>query len=531
MGRVYTLEECKKLPPGQVKSWCYNALDVTGTREVADVLLPRMNPAQLHIYAFERALQNPTFDMMQRGVLISTFARSKAVNELKGEMVKAIKGVNAMPQVQAAWNVKEKETGICHKRGISKTGKLQHHKWPKGVPEHERHCEVCGVPRLKPSPFNANSPDQTKHLFYGLLGVPPMRNKKKEISVDEDVLFRIGRKYPKHRELTSAILHVRDIKKQIGSLNARLTPDNRYPSVFNVGGAWTGRLSSNKNPYGEGGNLQNWAERHRYIAIPDPGMIIGYADLKTAESMAVAFLSGDEKYIEAHKGDTHTFVTRLLWPGLPWTGDLKKDKVIAKSTIPEWDNKPGHDMRFQSKSVQHGSNFLRTPRGIAIEKRIPVAQAESAQNAYFNEFPYIRGWQNSIKKTVEANLPVTNPLGREVHLLGRPWDMDTIRQGVSFKPQSIVADIINIALWRVWRELEPQGLQPLAQVHDAILFQFPEGRLDLVRRMAELMTMRVKVVDYRGNERWMTIPVEIAVGKNWGHKSKANPHGLEEINV
>lgn len=87
---------------------------------------------------------------------------------------------------------------------------------------------------------------------------------------------------------------------------------------------------------------------------------------------------------------------------------------------------------------------------------------------------------------------------------------------------------MNIALWRVWNELDPKRLELLAQVHDALLFQFPSGNLETVRRMLQLMSIPVPITDIRGITRTMRIGVEAAVGKNWGHKQDDNPYGIDE---
>lgn len=534
MARILSLEDCQKIAeagPSQTKDDCYNALDVTGTREIADVLLPRLTDLTRPTYNFERALQNPAFAMMARGVRVDTVLRDKMVKALEKELKIAEAGIAKMPEVLSVWDGTELETGVCVTRPFTPSGNPAHHKWPKGVPDAERKCEVCEAPRVKPKPFNAGSPDQNQHLFYELHGITPLRNKKGEVGVDEDILDRIGHKNPKLKGLTDAILHIRDLDKQLGTLRARLTGDNRYPSSFNVGAAWTGRFSSSQNPYRQGGNLQNVSERHRSIFIADPGYQIGYADLKTAESLVVAHRAGDEQYILAHKGDVHTFVARETWPSLPWTGDIKQDKKIAQSLFPEWDNIPGHDYRFQSKSIQHGSNLGLTARGIALQKRIPMSQAETAQASYFRAFPFIRGWQEWIAKQVRDHVWLVNPLGRTIQLFGRPWDKHTINQGLAFEPQSTVADILDLAMWRVWWAMDPHEVQILAQVHDAILFQFPKGRLDLVKKLVGLMRVPVDVPDYRGNVRRMVISVEVAVGDNWGHKSPSNPYGIEEVHL
>ena len=69
-------------------------------------------------------------------------------------------------------------------------------------------------------------------------------------------------------------------------------------------------------------------------------------------------------------------------------------------------------------------------------------------------------------------------------------------------------------------------MELLAQVHDALLHQFPSGMLDLEREVLKRMLIPVPVTDFRGKTRIMTIGVESEVGRNWGHKSNANPHGI-----
>lgn len=227
----------------------------------------------------------------------------------------------------------------------------------------------------------------------------------------------------------------------------------------------------------------------------------------------------------------HTYVTRLVWPDLPWTGDLKRDKVIAKQN-PEWDQAPGHDLRFQSKRIQHGSNFGLTPAGISMIAKIPMKAAAAAQRNYFRGFPNIPAWQDKVAGMVREQEPLVNPLGRKIRLFGRPWDGHTIKQGLAFLPQSTVADIINVGVWRIWNELDEPGediVELLAQVHDAILFQYPIDRDDLVKRAISLMKVPVPVVDIFGKLRIAEVETEAAIGLNWGKQSKDNPDGLVEV--
>lgn len=521
MVMIVNAEEAQGLY-GQLKRWAYNALDCTGTREIADVLLPRLNPKTERTYAFERACQSPAFAIMRRGVLIDEVKRDRVVTQLKRELKKAITELNKDPLLNV-WDATEIDSGMCPKS----TRKDGRHKWPRGIPDAERSCETCGTTRLKRKPFNPISSDQCQHLFYDLYGITPMRNKTGEVSCDKEILQRIGRKSPKFADLTDKIIECKDIKKQVGFLNAKLSANGRFMSSANVGKAWTGRWSASKNPYQEGSNLQNIAERHRNIFLADPGYEIFYADLERAESMTVAYVAGDPAYIEAHSTDTHTFVARLLWPELPWTGDIAKDKKVAQAS-PEWDQAPGHNWRFQAKRIQHGSNYGLSPRGISMIAHIPLREAERAYDAYFEAFPGIRAWQKTIRAKVENQETLENPLGRTCRLFGRPWDPHTYKQGLAFIPQSTVADVLNLSLWHVWNKYDPDKVQLLGQVHDAILGQWRiEQRAEASRAVVETMTIPIKI----NEERTMTIPVEISCGLNWGKASEANPKGQKTLEI
>lgn len=524
---LLTLADAQLLPPGQLKQWAYNGLDVTGTHEIAGVLGPRLSPNQAAFYAFERALQAPSLSMMLRGVPVDAMKRSQMISELKRELKRTERDIANDPLIKEKWDGVEKNTGLCP----GAMGK--HHKWPRGVPDDDpaKVCLVCGGGRWLPTPFNSNSSEQRSHFLYDLLRLPPQSNKDREITADSDAMVRLAKDHPFVRPLLEQMIEVVDLKKQLGFLEAPLTADNRYMSTFNVGAAWTGRFSSSKNPKGLGGNLQNIGARHRRIFIADYGKEMFYADYMQGESNLVAHLSGDERYIEAHAvGDVHTYVTRYLWPELPWTGDLARDKKIAKQN-PPWDLAEGHDYRFQCKRIQHGSNYGLTPTGISMIAQIPHAAAKAAYERYMTEFPGIPAWQNWVYKRVAEMLPLTNPLGRTITLLGRPWDKHTRRQGLAFLPQSALADIENIALWRVWAYLEEEGVELFAQVHDALLGQYPQGRLDLVRAVLQQMQVPIPITDIRGITRTLTIGVEAAVGKNWGHRSADNPHGIDEAPI
>lgn len=526
MARIVTLEEAQDLW-GQLQYWCYNAADSTGTHEIAENLRPLLNEHTARTYAFERALQAPAFAMTGRGIRTNATKKAQAVSRLQREIKLKLEEVDTLPMVRDKWDGTEKVTGQCPK-ATRKDGRHKWEKWEKGADEAKRTCVDCGGPRMTRSPFNPNSPQQCKRLFYELLGVKPMKNKKGEVSVDEDVLIRIEYKHQELHPLPAVMVETRKLKKQLGFLKAKCPENGRYYYTINIGGPWTGRAASRRDHFGYGGNVQNIAPRLRYIFEADPGYELFYADLERAESMTVAYESGDERYIEAHEGDTHTYVARLVFPDLPWTGDLVKDKKVA-AELPPWDQAEGHSYRFQSKRIQHGSNFGLTPYGMARIAHLPVAPMEAAQDTYFNQFPRILSdYQEPIRRTVIDQKPLFNALGRRIVLLGRPWDKHTWRQGYAFKAQSLVADDLNVAMWHIWNECDPGLVVLLAQVHDAILGQWPIGT---AAEAAPEIARRMRVPIPMPEGRTMTIPVEIMAGKNWGYASKDNPDGMRVIEV
>ncbi len=507
---------------GVLQDWAYNAGDVMGTLEIAETLLPRLGPEQARTYAFHRALQAPAMAMMLQGVAVDEALCSKRVKDLRLELHRISRQIDKLPLMERIWDGQVKVTGLCD----ANEGKR--HKWPRGVPDTpERKCERCGVSRFEHDPFLPSSVKQKKHLFYDLFGCQPVYNKLHEISTDKEAMQKIGRKYPQYKPITDLVAAYQDTQKQIGFLKAPRTPDGRYASTFNIAAAWTSRQSSSKSPFREGGNLQNVAEKNRDIFIADPGYWLFYADLEQAESNVVAHLAGDPAYIDAHlKGDPHTFVARLVFPQFAWTGDLEKDKAIAKNTMMDWDTAPGHDIRFQSKRIQHGSNFGLTPPGIALIAHIPQHAAFTMYKKYHGNFPGIKHWQNKERAAIKAHEPLFNPLGYRVKLFGRPDDEHTIKQGLSMKPQSTVAHIINIAMWRVYNEMPGRAIL-LAQVHDALLGMVKIGDYEALKQVVDLMSLPFDVVGADGVTRRMTIGTEIAVGCNWGKKSPSNPKGLQ----
>ena len=203
--------------------------------------------------------------------------------------------------------------------------------------------------------LNHNSPVQLKKLLYEELNLPPVvsyKGGKQKISTDRAALEQLSETYPRAKPFCYTILALRDIDKHLSVLASTRDKDGRIRCSYNVAGTETGRWSSSESPWRTGTNLQNVTKDLRAVFIPDTGQKMFYADLEQAESRAVAYLAGDQNYIDVCEStDLHTEVVKMVWPNMGWSGDPKQDRALA--------DKPyylHHSYRDICKRAGHGTN-------------------------------------------------------------------------------------------------------------------------------------------------------------------------------
>lgn len=506
----------------------YNALDCCVPREISDVLEPRMDEDTQRICRFEHACQRPALTMSLRGVLIDEERRAAAIAEFSATEERASAAITELGK--GIWDGFDKRVGHCKD---AEGADHRAHLWPRGVADAEARCRRCGLSRLVSSTINCNSAPQIKHLLYDLIGVKKRRDRETGLpTVDREALESIrGEALKAGNTLTAEIANQAIIgkgaRKQMGYARSKVGVDGRMRNSNNVGAAETGRWSASSSPLWDGWNIQQIADRLRHIVVADHGLELGYADLEQAESHFVAYDSGDEGYIKAHAtGDVHTYVCRLMWPALSWTGELKVDRVIADEP-PGFD--PYHSRRDYGKRFQHGGNMGRTPAGVARQIHCPISEAEAAYGRMYGgwgfegAFPKIKLRHKQVHAEIQRTGFSISCFGRKRQFFDRTWTQETLREALGQLEQSPIADLLNLGLLRIWDELDtrvnvwdaPAPHQPnriwlLAQAHDAILFLYRPGDVGALRRVKELMEMPILI-----NERLLTIPVEIAVGASW----------------
>jgi DNA polymerase I len=489
------------LKPGQKLSqnendWIYNGLDCCVTIEVRDALLPLLDNTTASTYQFSKELQAPILEMSMRGVRVDMAAYSKALREVR------IKIDKISAQFEA----------IC----------------------------LDGIG----TSVAWRSPHQVKKLFYEILNLKPLLKRSADglykPTVNREALEKMC-DYYLGEPLAIRLLALRDLDKKRQFLETNLDKDNRIRTSYNIAGTNTGRLASSMTEFDTGGNLQNVDRELRYPFIPDPGYKFCNIDLRQGDARNVGAICWNlfyetcgaafaGSYLDAcESGDLHTVVSRMVWHELGWTDDPKQNKKVAEQLAYRADS-----YRQLAKKLGHGTNYIGTPRTMAKHTKTSTSLITDFQSRYFGAFPCIKEWHKSVREALLGTGQITTLLGRRRSFFGRPDDAATIREATAYEPQSLTADQIDTALLRLHREQELYRIQLLLQVHDSILFQYPE---DLEAEVVPWAMKRAQIEMGLAGGRKFVVPTDAKIGWNWGDVAynkdgsiKDNQQGLMEFN-
>ena len=354
--------------------------------------------------------------------------------------------------------------------------------------------------------LNPNSSTQLKGLFYGRLAVPEIKAYVKgelKFPMDRDVIEQVEDYFPA-RLIAASVLEYRDHLKTLNVLETEVDRDWRMRTSYNIGGTKAARFSSSKSPDGTGTNLQNITESLRHILI-------------------CGVLFNDWRYLDAcESGDLHTAVARLTWPHLAWTGDIKKDRKLAE--VPFYRH---YTYRDCCKRLGHGTNFLGKATTLSKMIHIPLNLVEPFQEKYFDAFPAIPQWHAWTAGELQTRKRLTSIHGRSRDFFDRTDADETLRKGLAFLAAAPTADNLNLGMYRVWKHM-PE-VQLLAQVHDAIYFQFPESLdpNDIIPRAQSLLETELTAPCGRS----FRVPTDAKMGYNWGNYVPPDEeHGVPERN-
>jgi DNA polymerase-1 len=354
------------------------------------------------------------------------------------------------------------------------------------------------IHRLAGEKFNINSPKQLQVILFDKLGLPRGRKTKAGYSTDSEVLSFLAQNH----ELPAEILAYRGMGKLKSTYIDALpqlvhSGTGRIHTSYNQTVTATGRLSSS-NP-----NLQNIpirtleGKRIRQAFIAPPGWQIVSADYSQIELRVLAHLSGDPALIEAFAAgeDIHSRTASDIF-----------------GVFPEMVNA---DMRRQAKVINFGVLYGMSAFGLAKELGITQKLAQAYIDGYFQRYGKVREYLDGLLEQARRDGYVTTFFKRRRYLAEITSPQPAIRQfaermAINAPIQGTAADLIKVAMVRIFRRLAAEGLSAvmIMQVHDELVFEVPlaerEKVMALVRQEMEgVLKLAVP------------LRVEIGAGRNW----------------
>ncbi|OUP06803.1 DNA polymerase I [Mediterranea sp. An20] len=354
--------------------------------------------------------------------------------------------------------------------------------------------------RLAGETFNIASPKQVGEVLFDHLKIAdkPKKTKTGQYVTSEEVLESLRTKHP----VVGRILEHRGLKKLLGTyvdaLPQLINPHTgRIHTSFNQAVTATGRLSSS-NP-----NLQNIPVRDddgkeiRKAFIPDDGCEFFSADYSQIELRIMAHLSGDPHMIEAFRSgnDIHAATAAKIY------------KINIDEVTP--------DMRRKAKTANFGIIYGISTFGLAERMGVSRQEAKELIDGYFATYPQVKAYMDRSIEVARSQGYVETIFHRKRFLPDINSRNATVRgyaerNAINAPIQGSAADIIKVAMARIYRRFTDEGLRSkmILQVHDELNFSvLPEEKERVQQIVLEEMEKACPMqVPLKADCGW---------GKNW----------------
>lgn len=348
--------------------------------------------------------------------------------------------------------------------------------------------------------FNLSSPKQLGEILFTKLGLPIIKKTPKGApSTAEEVLAELAETY----ELPRLLMEHRGLAKLKSTYTDKLPlmikpQTGRVHTSYHQAVAATGRLSST-DP-----NLQNIPVRNeqgrriRQAFIPCAGYKLVAADYSQIELRIMAHLSGDKGLLTAFAEgkDIHKATAAEVF-------GVELDAVTS-------------DMRRSAKAINFGLIYGMSAFGLAKQLGIGRAEAQKYMDLYFERYPGVLEYMERTRQQAEAQGYVETLFGRRLYLPDIKSRNAGLRKAaeraaINAPMQGTAADIIKRAMINVdgWiRGVEDQSIRMLMQVHDELVFEIREEKLEeyiaiIKEKMSAAAELHVPLV------------VEAGTGDNW----------------
>ncbi|MDC1071149.1 DNA polymerase [Acidimicrobiia bacterium] len=321
--------------------------------------------------------------------------------------------------------------------------------------------------------FNLNSPKQLAKVLFEDMDLPVIKKTPKGApSTDGSVLEELSKEY----ELPKFILKYREYEKirstYIDGLKTEITDKNRIHTTYNLFGTTTGRLSSEKPNLQNIPNKTDVGQKIREFFIADTNHEFVISDYSQIELRVLAHLSSDKNMIDilsSEDSDIHTETASRIF-------DVGIDSVTK-------------DMRRKAKEVNFGLIYGMEAFGLSKSLSISKNESQDLIDAYFSQFPKIKGFLDHIVTDAEKegftktlygrkrNIKELSSSNFQIKAMGKRIAMNAPIQGTA-------ADIMKIAMLKVQTKISGiKSTDLLLQIHDEIIVQTPVLNIEEVTRI------------------------------------------------
>lgn len=276
------------------------------------------------------------------------------------------------------------------------------------------------------------------------------------------------------------------------------------------------RRSSSKDPNG-----QNFPKRgkkakmYQKVFVAPPGWVVISCDLSQAELRIAGDMANDPEIIRIYSadGDIH-IATACIVLG------INDDEFHDLS--PEAQK----DARTKAKAVNFGFiygmswrkfiTYAKTQYGVEFTEK----QAKRIRNEYFKKYKGLARWHQIVKDFVQQHGMIRSYSGLVRHL-PQVWSeeefiqAEAVRQGINSPVQEFGSTIGVIALGNMEEEVNPEYLQMIGFIHDALYAYVREEHVDWGLKTMKRYMEGAPLQEMFG--RTMRIPIKADASFGWNH--------------
>jgi DNA polymerase I len=172
-------------------------------------------------------------------------------------------------------------------------------------------------------------------------------------------------------------------------------------------------------------------------------------------------------------------------------------------------------MRFAAKRINFGLLYGMGAFSLAKDLEVSTSEAKTFIEAYFGQFPGVRGCLDGILSEARATKEVATLFGRvrpipEIGSSNAGVRANAERMALNAPFQGTAADVIKIAMIRLDPALASAKLaaRMVLQVHDELVLEAPEQEVERVKEVVRDVMEGAASLKVR-------LAVEVGSGRNW----------------